>query len=83
MEKLTLAEKNILMVEMLMQESPSTDRVFTLLRQLQEEKAYLLECLVNGDQEVRNTIWPQLDQVKKDITETEWYIELLTNKQDN
>lgn len=83
MEKLSLAEKNILMAEMLMQESPSTDRVFTLLRQLQEEKAYLLECLVNGDQEVRNTIWPQLDQVKKDITETEWYIELLTNKQDN
>jgi hypothetical protein len=83
MEKLTLEQKNSLMVEMWMQENPSTDRVFALLKQLQDEKAYLLECLVKGNQEVRQTIWPQLDQVKKDITEVEWYINILTNTQDN
>ena len=83
MEKLTLEQKNSLMVEMWMQESPSTDKVFALLKQLQDEKAYLLECLVKGDQEVRQAIWPQLDQVKKDITEIEWYINILTNTQDN
>lgn len=83
MDKLTLAQKESLIVEMWMQESPSTDKVFALLRQLQEEKAHLLECLVKGDQQVRNTIWPQLDQVKKHITETEWYIGLLTNTQEN
>ncbi len=83
MEKLTLEQKNSLMVEMWMQENPSTDRVFALLKQLQDEKAYLLECLVKGNQEVRQTIWPQLDQVKKDITEVEWYINMLTNTQDN
>lgn len=83
MEKLTLAQKESLIVEMWMQESPSTDKVFALLRQLQDEKAHLLEALVKGDQQVRDTVWPQLDEVKKHITETEWYIELLTNKQDN
>ena len=83
MEKLTLSEKNSLMAEMWMQESPENDRVFNLLRQLQEGKAYLLECLVKGDNELRQTIWPQLDEVKFQIAETEWYINLLTNKQDN
>ena len=83
MDKLTLEQKNSLMVEMWMQENPSTDRVFALLKQLQDEKAYLLECLVKGNQKVRQTIWPQLDQVKKDITEVEWYINILTNTQDN
>jgi tRNA nucleotidyltransferase (CCA-adding enzyme) len=83
MDKLTLEQKNSLMVQMWMQENPSTDRVFALLRQLQEEKTYLLECLVKGDNEVRQTIWPQLEKVNTEIKETEWYINLLTNKQDN
>ena len=83
MDKLTLEQKNSLMVQMWMQENPSTDRVFALLRQLQEEKTYLLECLVKGDNEVRQTIWPQLEKVNTEIKETEWYINILTNTQDN
>lgn len=85
MEKssLSLAEKNSLLVEMWMLEKPKEDRVFWMLRQLQEEKAFLLECLVKGDNELRQTVWPQLDEVKFQIAETEWYINLLINKQDN
>lgn len=79
-KQLTLREKQSLIVEMLMKEDPSAVRVFSLLNQLHSEKELLLEKLVNGDQNERQTLWPQLDQVKSDISDTEEYIEYLIKK---
>lgn len=80
---LTLRQKNSLIAEMIMQEKPSEDKVFTLLNQLQTEKSFLLESMVKGDAEVKATIKPQLETVKDQLKDTEEYIELLINKQDN
>jgi hypothetical protein len=83
MEKLTLDQRSSLIVEMLMQENPDRKKVFSLYQQLLQEKALLLEAIVEGDNSVRQTVWPQLDECKKDIQFTEDYINLLTNQQEN
>ena len=83
MEKLTLDQRRSLIVEMIMQESPKRERVFALYQQLLQEKALILEGIVTGDNSVRQVLWPQLDECKKDIQYTEDYINLLTNQQEN
>lgn len=84
MKTFTLSERNSLIVEMLMQEDPDRRKVFQLFQQLLQEKALLLEAIVNADLEDRLNLWPQLDDVKKDIEHTENYINLLTtNQQEN
>jgi hypothetical protein len=81
MEKLTLSERNSLIVEMLMQEDPDRRKVFQLFQQLLQEKALLLEAIVSGTNEDRQALWPQLDSVNKDIYQTEFYINLLTQQE--
>jgi len=81
MEKLTLSERNSLIVEMLMQEDPDRRKVFQLFQQLLQEKALLLEAIVSGTNEDRQSLWPQLDEVNKDIYQTEFYINLLTQQE--
>jgi hypothetical protein len=81
MEKLTLDERNSLIVEMLMQEDPDRRKVFQLFQQLLQEKALLLEAIVSGTNEDRQALWPQLDSVNKDIYQTEFYINLLTQQE--
>lgn len=70
----TESERNSLIVEIIMQEGPQMDNVFSLLQFLHAEKERILSLLVTSDNELRQTLWPQLDEVKKDLRWTEDYI---------
>ncbi len=77
MEKFTLDQRNSLIVEMLMQENPDRKKVFHLYGQLLAEKALVLEYIVEADNNGRQLLWKQLDDLNRDIKWTEDYINLL------
>lgn len=66
-ETFTESERNSLLVEILMQEGPAMDNVFSLLAFLHREKERILHLLIVSDNDMRATLWPQLDVVKVDI----------------
>lgn len=74
LETFTESERNSLLVEIMMQEGPKMDNVFSLYRFLHTEKERILELLLTSDNDLRQTLWPQLDEVKKDLRWTEDYI---------
>ena len=63
----TESERNSLLVEIIMQEGPAMDNVFSLLGFLHREKERILHLLIVSDNDMRATLWPQLDAVKVDI----------------
>lgn len=63
----TESERNSLLVEILMQEGPAMDNVFSLLGFLHREKERILHLLIVSDNDMRSMLWPQLDDVKYGI----------------
>ena len=80
LETFTESERNSLIVEMIMQEGSQMDNVFSLLGFLHKEKERILELLITADNDLRQTLWPQLDEVKKDLVWTEEYIDHKINE---
>lgn len=78
-ETFTESERNSLIAEMILQEGPLMDNVFSLLQFLHTEKERILTLLVESDNDFRQTLWPQLDEVKSDLLHTESYIKQKIN----
>ena len=74
-------EKLSLIAESLMQEFTPDDpekieSFWDLFSYLHREKERILKLLLNGDSQDRQILWPQLDEVKKDLAILEFYLEI-------
>lgn len=81
-KKLTADERNSILCEMWMFENPPKERIMAAIKNLHEEKELLLDILLTGDNEARQVVWKQLDEVNFNLNQSDWYIKVITN-QDN
>jgi hypothetical protein len=79
---ITADERNSILCEMWMFENPPKDRIIAAINNLHEEKELLLDILLSGDSEARQVAWKQLEEVNWNLNQSDWYITIITN-QDN